>query len=361
MAERVIEIEAETLEEARKQAEAQTPEGFYVVSEDIILDGKPITKNRQTIEVEADSLEEARSQLNSQIPEGLILLSESILSDGKLQKVEAVAETREAAFAEAQTRLPSNAEVLEKKVITAPEQKTITVEAFDEQIAMSIVRSKAHRELGNAVIVKGVKLILTGSKGFLGIGKKPHRYEAELLQQANVEITYRPKVKISVEIGEIQQSKAKIAMKISDEVKKTQGKMLFSTPVCDVCSKPMDYSDGYALTTTQVTTNEKYWEFILTHHDLQETENLIGLAMYVKQQAMHTTGWLVCESCGKLFDFDKKQAKEYAKRQLDPPGSGPADESDATFAATKALVNKHRCPEKFANVMTTLGVYMTLE
>jgi hypothetical protein len=41
MSEKVIEIEAETLEEARKQVEAQTPEGFLVVSEEIISDGKP--------------------------------------------------------------------------------------------------------------------------------------------------------------------------------------------------------------------------------------------------------------------------------------------------------------------------------
>jgi hypothetical protein len=136
--------------------------------------------------------------------------------------VEAIAETSEAAFAEAQTKLPHNAEVLEKKVITSPKRKTITVEAFDEQIAMAISRLQANSLFGNSGIVKSMKLIVGGSKGFLGIGKKPHRYEAELLQQAKVEITYRPKVKIAVKIGDLYKSKAKISMKISDKFKETQ-------------------------------------------------------------------------------------------------------------------------------------------
>lgn len=82
-------------------------------------------------------------------------------------------------------------------------------------------------------------------------------------------------------------------------------------PACDVCSKNMDWSDGYALTRTQVTTNEEYWRFVLTRHSLDDELLLI----YVQQQAKQRSGWLVCESCSNLFDSNRQQAREYAKRQ----------------------------------------------
>jgi hypothetical protein len=58
------------------------------------------------------------------------LLSERVVSDGKLHTIQGVAETIEAAFTKAQSKMPNNAAVLEKKVLTAPEQKVVTVEAL---------------------------------------------------------------------------------------------------------------------------------------------------------------------------------------------------------------------------------------
>jgi hypothetical protein len=155
----------------------------------------------KTIEVEAESLEEAREQVKSQIPEGLSLLSEQVISDGKPKTVKAFADTTEVAFAEAQSAMPSEAKVIERKEITVPEQKVITVEAFDEQSAETQAKLKAQKQFGEAVIVKRLKLTVTGKKGFLGIGGTPNQYEAEILQQATVEITYETKAKISVKVG----------------------------------------------------------------------------------------------------------------------------------------------------------------
>ncbi len=103
-------------------------------------------------------------------------------------------------------------------------------------------------------------------------------------------------------------------------------------PVCDVCSKNMDWSDGYAQTTTQVTTNEESWRFVLTRHSFDDELLLI----YVQQQAKQRSGWLVCESCSKLFEFNRQQAREYAKHQVDPPDGGPADVQYVAAAAAKA-------------------------
>jgi hypothetical protein len=149
------------------------------------------------IEIEAESLEEARELVKSQIPEGLCLLSEKVISDGKPKTVKAFADTSKAAFAKAQSELPANASVLEKKELVAPEQKVITTEAFDEQSA----KAQVGNQIGNSAIIKALKLTTSGKQGFLGIGKKPNQYNAEIFQQAVVEITYKTKAKISAEIG----------------------------------------------------------------------------------------------------------------------------------------------------------------
>jgi len=81
------------------------------------------------IEVEAESLEEAREQVKSQIPDGLYLLSEQVISDGKPRTVEIIAETTEEAFAKAQGKVPVGAEILEKKELSTPQQKGIPVPA----------------------------------------------------------------------------------------------------------------------------------------------------------------------------------------------------------------------------------------
>lgn len=67
----------------------------------------------RTIEVEADSLEEARERLLTQVPEGFALRSERIISDGKPQALQAFGDTTKAALAKEQSRVPSNAEILE--------------------------------------------------------------------------------------------------------------------------------------------------------------------------------------------------------------------------------------------------------
>ena len=107
--------------------------------------------------------------------------------------------------------------------------------------------------------------------------------------------------------------------------------------VCDICSESMNFADGYALTTKQVTTNEGYWLFMLEHHTFDDDL----LAMYVQQQAMQQSGWLVCESCSRLFNFDRQRAKDYASRQVDPLGSGPVSAQDVAIAAARAWRTKH--------------------
>lgn len=72
------------------------------------------------MEVEADSLEEARKKAESQVPEDLRIVSEEILSDGKPKSMMGVADTIEAAFEEAESKLPPAVEVVERQQIHKP-------------------------------------------------------------------------------------------------------------------------------------------------------------------------------------------------------------------------------------------------
>ena len=108
--------------------------------------------------------------------------------------------------------------------------------------------------------------------------------------------------------------------------------------VCDVCSMAMDFADGYALTTTEVITNENYWQFMLDNHTFSDDQILL---MYIQQQAMQRSGWLVCKSCSYMFTFNRAKSKKCAMKQKDPRGSGPADVNSVAAAAAKAWKNKH--------------------
>ncbi|MBI2840858.1 MAG: hypothetical protein HYX75_21280 [Acidobacteria bacterium] len=108
--------------------------------------------------------------------------------------------------------------------------------------------------------------------------------------------------------------------------------------VCDVCNKGIESSEGYALTTEQVAARDSYWTFMLEGHPSFDDELL---AMYVQQQAAQVSGWLVCEACSAHFNFDRFRAKEWARRRVDPPGSGAVAVSTVAAAAARAWKSKH--------------------
>jgi hypothetical protein len=161
---------------------------------------------RKTVEVEADSLKEARKELNYRIPQGLSVLSEKIISDGNHKTSRGIAGTTDEAYAKAQAKVPGGAEIVGKKEISSSERKDLTIEAFDEHSA----REQARNQSGKTAIIKDIKLITLGTPGFLGIGKKPNQYQVEVLLQAIVEITYKTKAKIVAELGKAK-AKAKRA------------------------------------------------------------------------------------------------------------------------------------------------------
>jgi hypothetical protein len=158
--------------------------------------------NKGIIEIEGESLEEARAQVKAQIPEGFRLLSEEVISDGTHKAVKAMAETIETAFERARREVPEDADIVRERELTKPEHKTIIVEAFDEESAQASAKLEVRNQFSDTGLFKELKLVTPGSKGFLGIGRKPNRYEVKIVQQAVVEVTYKTKAKIAVRLAE---------------------------------------------------------------------------------------------------------------------------------------------------------------
>ena len=153
---------------------------------------------KRIIEVDADSLEEARKKAESQVPEDLQIISEEILSDGKPRCITGIADTIEAAFEEAESKLPAAVESIDRKQLNAPVKKVTIVEATDEQTA----RAQVEQSISSSARIESTKLKEIGKKGFLGMGKKPNTYEVQVFERAVVEIKYKKKAKIRVELHE---------------------------------------------------------------------------------------------------------------------------------------------------------------
>jgi hypothetical protein len=115
--------------------------------------------------------------------------------------------------------------------------------------------------------------------------------------------------------------------------------------VCDICNQTTEYEKGYVLTTQEVATNPAYWEYAFRHQWSYVLDmNAMILPMLVQQQANQSSGWLLCESCGKLFSFDKNVARQNALNAVQNPerqyGTAPA--GDVLIAATQAFNNLKR-------------------
>lgn len=151
----------------------------------------------EIINVEAVSLEEARKQVRLKTPEGFQWLSMEIESDGNQRTIRKVGKTTESAFEATEKQIPERAEILNKQEIISPWEKTLTIEAEDESQA----KSMAIDQTDSAAAIVSIKLVFQGKKGFLGIGKKLNQYEVKMLKEATVEITYKENVRISVKTG----------------------------------------------------------------------------------------------------------------------------------------------------------------
>ncbi|RPJ83913.1 MAG: hypothetical protein EHM13_06270 [Acidobacteria bacterium] len=149
------------------------------------------------LQVEAETLEEARESVRSQTPRGYTVFSEAVVSEGAIAKAEARADTADDAFKKVFRGIPRNADVVARTVLAEPRRRTITVAAADEEEARKLAADQTRPDEA----IGDVTMLAPGRKGFGGIGRRPNSYEVHALRQARVEVAYRQKARIDVEIG----------------------------------------------------------------------------------------------------------------------------------------------------------------
>ena len=152
----------------------------------------------QIIKVEADSLQEAKELVRTQIPEGFHLLTEQVISNGRHKTARGVSDTLEDAHKKAKTKVTAGADIIEIKEESFPKLETIVIEAYDELTAK--MEAKQHLRIHGRV--KGVLSMTPGKKILFGISRKPNSYEIQAFYPAIVEITYREKAKIHAIVGD---------------------------------------------------------------------------------------------------------------------------------------------------------------
>ncbi|MHB8136148.1 MAG: hypothetical protein ACYDH1_18220 [Anaerolineaceae bacterium] len=157
----------------------------------------------ETIAIIANSLPEARIKIKAQIPAGLDLISEKVISEGGIKEINMFGESTQAAFAEAESKIPDYAEALSKMEIRESKNYKIMVEAFDEAEAKKEAEELTKK---SSEVLKGIRMVTPGKSGLFGMGKKPNQYEVEILQKALVEVKYKQRAEVIFTIGKIKRS-----------------------------------------------------------------------------------------------------------------------------------------------------------
>ena len=149
------------------------------------------------LEVEDDSLESAYEQAEAKVPEGLSILSREILSDGKVHRSKGFGDTMVQALEVARHGIPAGAEIIRETEHEAPQRIALELLAFDEQNA----REQAEANTSTRDRIEAIELKSQGTRGFLGVGKKPNCYKVVIFHQAVAEVVFKEKARIRVRIG----------------------------------------------------------------------------------------------------------------------------------------------------------------
>ena len=145
----------------------------------------------------ADTLKEARKQAEKQCaennwPENSYKLSEKIISVAGPQTYIRQGSTLESTIKNGRGGVPFGAKIIKEKIIQKPSKRTVTVKAFERIEATG----KVSEQRGDYQDMKKLKVIRPGFKGIFGIGKRPDQYEAEIVHRAVVEFTYTQKAEV---------------------------------------------------------------------------------------------------------------------------------------------------------------------
>lgn len=168
-----------------------------VTLEQFDLPPRSATAFAGVLHIEAESVADAKRQLRLRVPYDLQILELKVEADGAPQTATGTADTTEAALAKAREQVPQGATVVGHRELAAPSRRLLDIDAEDKRFA----RRFAKRGLASNETVQHVSQVVPGRKGFLGIGRRLPRYQAELFRPAIMEITYKENARISARIG----------------------------------------------------------------------------------------------------------------------------------------------------------------
>jgi hypothetical protein len=157
----------------------------------------------RVIEADGRTLEEARKKIEdiarAELPLRLKRVHEHVVADGREKRTRASAAFAADALALAEAELPPGAIVLERRHVANPTPAAIVVEAVDETEA----RARASARAPEGTVVTTVKLARAAATGFLGVGRRPSAFRAELAAHAVVELRWCLPVKLRVEFADV--------------------------------------------------------------------------------------------------------------------------------------------------------------
>ncbi len=145
------------------------------------------------IEIEADSFEEATRQLYQ---DDLIVSEESVLvlCYGNLETIEGTAGSTEEALLKAMKLVPQNAEVQAQKNEATPFIIVRKVSGNSEEDARDKI------ELQKAQLLESITLHRRARKGFFGFFKRQNVYKVAIQQQALVSVRFREKARLQASV-----------------------------------------------------------------------------------------------------------------------------------------------------------------
>jgi hypothetical protein len=143
------------------------------------------------IEIEDDSLEKARRRIEDN--DEILVLEVTILNRERVETIESIADTVEKALA-AIRGIPAKAERRPHKVKVDARRVAIKAHADNEESLGKEIKPK------KAEVIESINLHKKGRKGFLGFFKRLNLYEVVLFQQAVVEVTFHEKARLRARV-----------------------------------------------------------------------------------------------------------------------------------------------------------------
>ena len=166
------------------------------------------------IQIEADSMEEAERQLDTLDTDAFIVLKKSVLSREKAETIEEIVDTVEEALTKAKNKIPTEAKIEKEEIKIEPNRTVLHVKAKNEKLAETKI------ELKKAEIIESISLHKQGRRRFFFF-KTRNVYEVAIFQKAVVEIRFRTKARLQVTVqgylaGDLCQSAQELRSKNAD-------------------------------------------------------------------------------------------------------------------------------------------------